>query len=456
MIDTKVADSSQWTSEPKAYTLPVKPKLIPRPYQQEAISYLRGKKRALLTDAPGLGKTLIASEAATTPCLIAAPSYLCWQWYDFLTDQYPDSKVVLCSSGNRKERQAALRQVADWYIITLDMMRAPTTQIINKWGMDVTGPRTLTFEFPNVTTIIIDEAHHMRGRDSQRSKGAELVCARAERVYMLTATPIYKAPDDLYQLLRILDSATFTSYHNFVSEHCRMWASPHGNQILGASNSGKLRKVLDQYALGRTYEDVGAQLPEIIKKVVAVRPTEDFMVKYREVRDKYINIFQGDDVNILSLMECMHLLRRLTAVAKLKPMAELLEDEGEGIIFTNYTQSARALAEMLHIPCVTGELTPEERKTISKDSRLVVASIDSMSEGVDLSHLNHVLFFEENYVAAKMYQALSRVRRMRVSPAPVRVTHLYVKGTVDEVIHNVVGQRNATIKEIMRVSLLGD
>lgn len=438
---------------PQTFTVaPPNVKLIPRPYQQEAIEYLSNKKRALLTDSPGLGKTICASKAAISPTLVSCPSYLLWQWFDHLTEQYPDDVVVLCE-GTRSERQAALKRPAQWYVCNHDMMRAPTSKVINRYGMEVPGPRKLTFEFPNFTTVIIDEAHHMRGRDSQRSKGAEIVCGRAERVYLLTATPIYKAPDDLYQLLRLLDVHAFTSYHSFVAEHCRVWQSPHGTKILGASNSGALKRVIDRYALGRTYKDVGAQLPDVIKKVVAVRPDAEFTEKYKQVRDRYKNVFR-DDIDVLSLMEACHLMRRLTAVAKIKPMAELLEDEGEGIVFTKYTQSARALAEMLDIPCITGELTPQERKQVSKDCKLVVASIDSMSEGVDLSHLNHVLFYEGDHVPAKMYQALSRVRRMRVNPAPVRVTYLYVKGTIDEVVFNTMDRRNVTIQEVMRRALL--
>jgi SNF2 family DNA or RNA helicase len=67
---------------------------IPRAYQVQGIEFLRQQKRAILGDAPGLGKTFQATEAAELPCVISCPLPLVDQWKEFLEDQYPTAPSV--------------------------------------------------------------------------------------------------------------------------------------------------------------------------------------------------------------------------------------------------------------------------------------------------------------------------------------------------------------------------
>lgn len=64
--------------------------LTPRPYQAEDTQFLLDKQRAALHHDPGIGKTLIAAQAAVEglPALVVAPNYLTAQWEDFLNEQY--------------------------------------------------------------------------------------------------------------------------------------------------------------------------------------------------------------------------------------------------------------------------------------------------------------------------------------------------------------------------------
>ena len=45
----------------------------PRPYQITGIEFLRKKGRAILADAPGLGKTFMSTEAAVLPVMVSCP-----------------------------------------------------------------------------------------------------------------------------------------------------------------------------------------------------------------------------------------------------------------------------------------------------------------------------------------------------------------------------------------------
>lgn len=409
-------------------------KYVPRKYQIEAIKRLKELERALLWDAPGMGKTVEASEAAVDrlPCLISCPNYLTEQWFQFLCEQYPEQKICIVE-GTRIEREKALSQRYDWYILNHEMFRS--------------------YEMPKwINTLIVDEAHHFRNREAKQSKALKVYARPIPQIFLLTATPLYKIPPDVWHLLSILAPEEYTGYWKFVEKHCRTYANNYGVKILGVRNSAALYQEMASHGIGRTYKEVELELPQLITRNVAVTPDAAFMKKYNEVRSR----FRYNDKDVNSLMEAMHIMRRMTIEPKLAYALELIQDEAEGIIFTWYTDTARALAGLLEVPCIDGNVPATDRGKIVRENKLVVGTMAAMSEGVDASHINHALFFESDYVPARMYQALSRVRRHRESAAPVRCTYLYCRGTIDEIVLHAAQTRNATIKSVMKQALMGD
>lgn len=410
-------------------------KLVARKYQVEAIERLLSLKRGLVWDAPGLGKTFTSSEVAATqlPVLVSCPNYLTQQWYDYLCEQYPTHAICLID-GTRPERVRELKKKYDWFVTNHEMVRS--------------------YELPKVNTLIIDEGHHFRNTDSKQSKAMRKYSSPTQtpNLLILTATPLYKTPDNVFHLLHIIDPVAYPSYWKFVQKHCRTYNSGYGVQIMGVRNAELLYAEMRAHGIGRTYKEVELELPQLISRHIPVMANSAFMAKYKAIKTQWK--YNEKDIN--SLMEAMHIMRRATAQPKLEHALELLQDEAEGVIFTWYVDTAKALAQILEIPCITGEMDASERQKVAKENKLVVGSMSAMSEGVDLSHLNHVIFFESDYVPARLYQALSRVRRHRQSSEPVRCTYLYVKNTIDEIVWHAAQTRNATIKSVMKQALLGE
>lgn len=415
--------------------------LRPRGYQVDCIQQLLRDKRLIVADKAGLGKTLQATEAMQTPTLVSVPSYLLWQWYDHIAAEYPDLKVSL-AYGSRVQREAALAKPADVYIINHDMLRP--------YDMKQSGRITGYIMPKGIKTFIIDEAHHMRGRDTQRTRGAKWVARSTEYLYLLTATPMYKDVCDIYSLLNLIDPRTFSSFYKFVDDYVITDGSTYGVHALKPRIAFK-RDVYSKYVIERSYADVGEQLPRQITNSIAVRASPEFMAEYHKVRSTFV--YNERDLN--SLMEAMQVMRRMTSQPKLEAALEILQDDPQGIIYTWYRDTAEVLAHLLKCPFIHGGIDAKLRGTIAKECKLVVASMSSLSEGADLSHLNHVIFFEGDYVPSRIYQALSRVRRLRPGSEPVRVTYIYVRGTIDERVYNAAKQRNASIQSVMREELLG-
>jgi len=98
---------------------------------------------------------------------------------------------------------------------------------------------------------------------------------------------------------------------------------------------------------------------------------------------------------------------------------------------------------------------PDDRLRIAKKQHKVIAcTMASMQEGVDLSYARVVVYFECHYVPGTMTQTLMRVQRWSANQAPVRCYYLLCQHTVDEVVYASALQREATILDIAKQSLL--
>lgn len=418
------------------YGFAVTPPYRMRNYQVEGVKWLKDQKRAFLCDKPGLGKTPQAACAAEVPVLIAAPTYLTWHWYSFLKACGVTS-VVNAGEGTREQRLEAVKQKADWTIINIEMLR------------------TYSFDKTFYQTFIVDEAHHLRGRNSHQTQGAKDIAMTVPRLYLLTATPAYTNPDDLWSQLNLISWQDFPSYWGFVRQFCNVIDTPYGPKLKGvrAGSKIKLRTLFEKYAMTRTYSDVNMQLPPVLDNVITVPTDENFRARYKSIRDYYVGL---DGKEYETAAAAMHALRRSTLPVKLKALASLMADTDAltgTVVLCWYKDSAQAIAGLFDCPCIDGDMSPKERFEATKGEQLIVATIASLSEGVDLSHLHTVVYLELDYVPGRLFQSLKRVHRWG-QKNPVNVYYINAAGTIDEIIYAVKNTRTATINDIVREALV--
>jgi len=137
-----------------------------RPHQVEAVQRLvvalNEHGGALLSDAPGLGKTYTALAVARTfgDVIVVAPAALKGQWF-------------------RSAVQAGVRMA--WCSLeTLSRRPVPS----------------------HARVLIVDEAHHLRNARTQRYAHAAQLCI-GKRVLLLSATPVHNRPGDRDALLAL-------------------------------------------------------------------------------------------------------------------------------------------------------------------------------------------------------------------------------------------------------------
>lgn len=421
--------------------------MIPRNYQVEGIQFLRsGTKRKVLSDAPGLGKTFQGSEAAETPCVITCPKGLVGQWEEFIKDQYPGQKVAVAASGNIIKRDAAIKSDWDWLIINHDA-----------W-------RTLWVDPKRVKTVIADEFHHFRNRSAKRSRVFANFARAVPQVSGLSATPVYKDVGDLWHLLHILDPQTYKSENEFLSKHAVTLDHGYGRKVIRVKNQKRLDEEISKYIMGRTYAQVGRQLPKRIDKHVVIPMEEGMMTVYKRLRDEYILQMTAldDTQRFMNAGAVLHELRKFTVTKeKLEAAKDIVEDTPGGleapiVVFVWYKDTAAKVAAALDGVVITGDEDASTRRHLAQHGRTAkqppeeakrvrVCTQASVSEGIDISHARTVLYIEETYVPGQQYQAVSRVIRDRndggADTSPVLVHWLRHKGTVDEVVFQTARRR---------------
>lgn len=423
-----------------------------RHYQYVGIDFLLKKKRAMLNDNPGLGKTFQATEAARIAIasrplseaqrnrvLVVAPGYLVLQWQDFLTEQYPDDKVVaLPPRSQPRDRMRAILSKHDWLVVNKESLRK------------------YPFLTENYYVLILDESHHFRNREAKQSLGALELANDIPYVFELTATPIAKDADDLYMQYHILYPNIVSSYYQFINTYLWVERNGYGTQIGGVRFKDKLKQLMTQFGMGRTYAEVQLELPKLGNKFEFVTLNDEELATYREIATYWRN----QEKTYSNYLAAMQALRRVTACeAKFDAAVSLAEDlDGPGVFFTWYRDTARTLYNKLggdkHAVYIDGDVHQELRPALAKGGKHVVATIAALSEGVDLSHANEVVFVEEHWTPASRVQALSRVRRWNPNNEPdkrIIAHYIMVKGSIDEKVHGATEGRIDSINELMEL-----
>jgi len=444
------------------------PTLDTRPYQLEGARWLLTTRRAILADQQGLGKTataLLATAASldNLPALIIAPSFWTPHWHRFITTHLPHDSIIDASAGTRTQRLEALDLART--LLRGPLTTAPTPHpnyLIISAEMIPLYQTQLSHITSAFRTIIVDEAHMFRSHRAKRAQILARQAAHTPNLYLLTATPQMSDPDDYYQLLHILHPTLFTSYYRFLDQYLRTQRLTYKVEVIGLRDPHSFSTMLKQYMLRRTYTEVGRQLPPVLPTTIlqfSLTPEEQHA--YRQLKDNYIS--QGTPLE--SAGQVLHQLRMLTARQKPQIVTDLLKQEHPHtpppyIIFCWYKETAQQVAKHItqtfpaHPPLlITGDTPPNGRTASITQTNVthIVATIASMSVGVDLSKHKLLIFAEETYTPGQMDQAYTRViRDTHDNNTPVRPYVIRASRSVDMAVARAQRRRNASIQSIMK------
>jgi superfamily II DNA or RNA helicase len=427
-----------------------------RPYQKEGVAWLHFLRAnnfgGILADEMGLGKTVQAlaflrwikerrGAAAAGPSLVICPASLVFNW-EAEAKKFTPSLRVLALHGT--ERHALFPELArrDLIITSYTLLRR-----------DAAHYQGLEFD-----TIVLDEAQHIKNRQTQNAQAVKGL--RAGHRIVLTGTPLENSVLDLWSLFDFL----MPGYLGAAADFRQRYEAPIVRDRSAAAQA-RLARRLRPFILRRRKRDVAADLPEKIEQVSYCELTEEQRGLYQQMLDagrrQILDTVKTQGLARSRLVVLTTLLRlrqiccdpRLLKTdgpaipsGKVEMFTELLEEILDGghrvLVFSQFTSMLALLREALQSGgisfCYLDGATKDRAAVVGQfqgDASIPVflISLKAGGVGLNLTGADTVIHFDPWWNPAVEAQATDRTHRIGQERV-VTSYKLITRGTVEEKI----------------------
>jgi SWI/SNF-related matrix-associated actin-dependent regulator of chromatin subfamily A-like protein 1 len=386
----------------------------PMLHQKEAIEKLVRNKKFILADDMGLGKTtstiIAALETGAKKILIVCPASLKINWQREI-ENYSNRSVYI-SEGKKFSTEH------DFVIVNYDIL---------KNFHDIKDKEKSEIMKINFDLVIMDEAHMISNPQAQRTKIANDIASKSERVWLLSGTPMTSRPMNYYNLLNLVDSPVAANWMAYAKRYCNGFQFSVGKRkvwnVTGASNLEELRERTQTHILRRLKEEV-LDLPEKIITPVYLRlkskDYEELMGEYFDWYDSRPEESSSLTIQFSKLMK----VRKVIAQEKINNTIELAEniiEQGKKvIIFTNFTDTLNIIYNHFGKQAVylDGSCSKFHRQNAVDEFqtndkiRVFVGNLKAAGVGITLTSAEAVIMNDLSFVPAEHSQAEDRSHRI--------------------------------------------
>lgn len=388
-----------------------------RDYQADGVSWLKDRLEqegaALLADDMGLGKT--------------AQAIVTWETLD------KPRLFVVCPGSVRESWRRQFKKWAehDAFILTkgADWMKATEHPVVvTSYELAKQVPDVY---FPDM--VMLDEAHNLKGRGAQRSLAFTEIAKATPKRLLMTGTPMWSRPRDLWKPLNIMHGYRFGNAEEFDFAYCGAAINRYGGRKNdGQSRSEELKLRLSYVMKRRLKKDVAKELPPVIREVRWCDGTK----RAREALRQALTSSGGSR---------FHDALEATLDDKLDLVIDTAKDFGTNVIvFTWMKQHAQILQVMMEDAgkktyLVTGDISHKQRDAIisraAKEKASIVCTIDSVKEGVDGLQFvtSNCIFHALDHLPLKIVQTIARLDRIGQSE-PVTALFLAMRNSADQLV----------------------
>lgn len=406
-----------------------------RHYQQQAFDLFRTVRGLLVADEMGLGKTAVGAAACAwaPPALVMVSTHNQIQWREQLK-KFASGLRVRIAPQTRPSK-----------LDPHDVFIVPYSKL-SGWRDAVAG---------KYQTVVADEMQELRHDSTVRYAAASHIFGKAENRLGLTGTPIYNYGGEMHATLNLLRPGIVGTKEEFHRE----WCTSIGSGKWMVNEPLALRSFLTQSRafIRRTPEDVGRELPAVIKTVHHVEYSKDILKRLRgqalqlcrkilESKDFHE---RGQAARTLDIK-----LRQATGIAKAPAVAELIADvvkDGHKVVVGVWH---REVIDMLQkamkdekIPfwMYTGTESPDKKAAMVKGftghqgAGVLFLSLRS-GAGLDglQYHCNRIIYAELDWSPQVHAQFTCRVKR---DGQTFQVSEVYavIDGGSDPIISSILG-----------------
>ena len=401
------------------------------PHQEQSKQFLLDTKRAILADQPRVGKTLPTAAAALEhlPALIVCPAIAKTVW-EAAFNKLSDVSVRVVN-GKNDAMKTTDHQVV---IINYDLL-----QYFNNAGYQ---------------TLVLDECHRVKNPLAKRTTSAALLMKQIGRVYALSGTPIPNRPIELWPILHNLGIYR-GGWYDFAARYAKMWKAPWGLDVSGSSNIAELKALMKPHVMRRKKEDVfkDYQDPQVS------------LITFDLPNDKREQQFDADALvanpNALLAFEGLAEIMKEAGMRKVDAAAEFIDDllnAGEPVVvFAHHKDVVGKLCDELrvHKPVTVVGDTPRAQRDKAIESfqsgktKCIVGNIAAMSEGVDLSAADTIVFVECTWSTSALEQASSRVENINKNGMQPLIYILTIRASLDHTVLSKILKKQNIINQII-------
>ena len=443
-----------------------------RPYQKQGVYWMRFLEEAglsgLLADEMGLGKTLqtltwlslprvgqevkvkgegeqrmkdssvhlSSSPSPKCPALIVCPTSLVRNWEAEARKFTPWLKVLVVSGPDRAN----------------DFAKIPAADLV------VTSYALLQRDFEaayfdkEFSALVIDEAQHIKNRDTKNARAVKAVNAR--RRLALTGTPIENSVMDAWSIFDFLMPDYLGDYETFKATY---------ENDLSDESLARLKRKIHPFILRRVKKSVAKDLPDKIVKVSYCPMSDDAQREYAAAlaktrRDAGGLVRQkGFAKSKFEILAMLMKLRQIASRAKVEPFLEQLVSAIEGghkiLVFSQFVSMLKVLSDELRaagIPfCYLDGSTKDrlgECNRFNRDPKIPVFLISLMAggTGLNLTGADMVMHYDPWWNPAVEDQATDRAHRIGQKKT-VYVMKMIASGSIEEKVLALQRRKQAVI-----------
>lgn len=228
-----------------------------RPYQVDAVEFMRARGRALLSLCMGAGKTVVSiaavedliDEGVVTRGLVIVPASLKYQWQAEILRFTGRHALVIDGSKAQRPKLYAYTASFTYTIVNYETL-------LTDWQYWRMAP----FDF-----LIVDEVTYCKSMTAKRSKKVKFLAKRCDVVYGLTGQPVENRAEELFSVMQVVDRTVLGDYRTFdkafiVRDH---WGKP-----VRYINLRLLRKSMADVMFRKTRDDIADQFPRCVSTVM--------------------------------------------------------------------------------------------------------------------------------------------------------------------------------------------
>jgi SNF2 family DNA or RNA helicase len=457
-----------------------------RPYQKTGVAWMNFLRAnnfgGILADEMGLGKTLQtlaligkcsrrreeADPPVRAPFLVVCPTSLVFNWVAEARRFTPHLKVLAL---NGPDRHQLFRTWKD------ELPRVPNpapTLVITSYALirrDADLYRDIEFD-----TVILDEAQHIKNRQTQNAQAVKAIRARHRLV--LTGTPLENSVLDLWSIFDFLMPGYLGAAQDF-RERYEIPITRHKD----AHAQERLARRLRPFILRRLKRDVAPELPAKVEQVAMCDLTEEQSTVYQQILDaSRKEVFEAVDAQGLarSRMVILNALLRLRQICcdlrllklenaspdnsgKLDMFLELLDEAIDGghrvLVFSQFVSMLSILKDRLKEReldfCYLDGSTPDRAEVVNTfqqgNAPVFLISLKAGGVGLNLAAADTVIHFDPWWNPAVEDQATDRAHRIGQTRV-VTSYKLITRNTVEEKILNLQQRK----REIISATLAGE